>query len=35
MGVVQGYAVMAGLFEVCENTETWLKLIKMDNSLHM
>ena len=35
MGSIQGYAIVAGLFEICENTETRLKLIKMDNSLHM
>ena len=35
MQVIQRYAIVAELFEICENTETELKLIKMDNSLHM
>ena len=35
MGVIQGYTIVAGLFETCENTETGLKLIEMDNSLHI
>ena len=34
-GVKQGYTIVAGLFEICKSTETRLKLIKMDNSLHM
>ena len=35
IGVIQGYAIVAGLLNLCENTETGLKLIKIDNSLHM
>ena len=35
MGVIQGYAIVAGLFDVCENTETPLKLIKLDMSINI
>ena len=35
MGVIQEYAIVAGLFEICKNTENQLKLVEMDNSLHM
>ena len=27
--------IVSGLFEICKNTENGVKLIKMDNSLHM
>ena len=34
MRVIQGYTIVAGLFEIYENTENRLKLIGMDKSLH-
>ena len=36
MRVIQGYTVVVEFFfEICENTENRIKLIKMDFSLHM
>ena len=36
MRVIQGYTIIVtGLFEICENTEHRLKLIKVDYSYHM
>ena len=35
MRVIQGYDIVAGLFEICENTKIRLKLIEMDNTLHI
>ena len=34
IGVLQGYAIVAGLFEIRKNREIRLKFIKIDNSLH-
>ena len=35
MGAMQGCVLLAGFFEICENRENRLKLIEMDNSLHL
>ena len=35
MGVMQGYAISVGLFKITETTESRLKLIEMENSLHL
>ena len=34
MRAIQGYTIVAGLFEIYENTENRLKPIGMDESLH-
>ena len=34
MRVMQGYIKVAGLFDICKNTENRLKLIEMNNSFH-
>ena len=34
-GVIQGYIIVAGLSEICEDTENRLKPIEMDNSLYI
>ena len=31
----ENYDIYMGLFEICKNTENRLKLIEMDNYLHM
>ena len=35
MRVIQGYTVVVEFFKICEITENRLKLIEMDNLLHM
>ena len=34
MRVLQGYTIVANIFDICKNTENQLKLIEMEYSLH-
>ena len=33
MRVIQGYTIVPGLFDICQNTENRQKLIEIDNSV--